>query len=208
MCVKAKGKDEGHLRDSGNHRGLPEYSFDYCFPGNELGFKWVVLVGKERSSGAFMATTVPMKGGTGRFAIDKCGEFIDENGDREGKVLTKTDQEPSIEYLVKGIVEDRTEGRTIIEESPVRSSGSNGIVERGVQEIEGQIRALFIGLQERLGIRIDARERIVAFILEYAAYLLNRLLRGHDGKVPYERLKGKQPTVLGVEFGEKVMYKL
>ena len=72
VCVKSKGKDASHLRDSGSARGIPEYSFDYCFPGNELGFKWVVLVGKERSSGAFMATTVPMKGGTGKFAIDKC----------------------------------------------------------------------------------------------------------------------------------------
>merc|ERR1712217_65366 len=33
-------------------------------------------------------------------------------------------------------------------------------------------------------------------------------MRGSDGKVPYERIKGKRPTVLGIEFGEKVMYKL
>ena len=105
-------------------------------------------------------------------------------------------------------MENREEGRTVVEESPVKSSGSNGVVERAVQEIEGQIRALFIGLQDRLGFSIDARERVVAFIPEYAAYLLNRLQRGRDGKVPYERLKGKKPTVLGVEFGEKVMYKL
>ena len=55
---------------------------------------------------------------------------------------------------------------------------------------------------------MDARERIVAFIPEYAAYLLNRLQQGNDGKVPYERLKGKRPTILGIEFGEKVLYKL
>ena len=33
-------------------------------------------------------------------------------------------------------------------------------------------------------------------------------MRGSDGKVAYERSRGKQPTVLGVEFGEKVLYKL
>ena len=95
-----------------------------------------------------------------------------------------------------------------MEESPVRSSGSNGIVEREVQEVEGRIRTLFLGLQDRLGMKLDARERIVAFIPEYASYLLNRLMRGSDGKVPYERIKGKRPTVLGIEFGEKVMYKI
>ena len=45
-------------------------------PGDELGFKWVVLVGKERVSKSRMATAVPMKGGTGRFALDKCIEFV------------------------------------------------------------------------------------------------------------------------------------
>ena len=64
-----------------------------------------------------------------------------------------------------------------------------------------------IGLEERLGIKIDARERIIAFIAEYAAYLRNRLRKGEDGKVAYERIKGKKPTVLGLEFGEKVWFK-
>ena len=148
------------------------------------------------------------KGACGKFGVDKCLEFIEENGDGEGDILVKTDQEPAIQYLIKELVEARADGKTVVEESPVKSSGSNGVAERGVQEIEGEIRALFIGLQERLGRKLDARERIVAFILEYAAYLANRLVRGSDGKVVYERIKGKEPTVLGVEFGEKVLYKV
>ena len=55
---------------------------------------------------------------------------------------------------------------------------------------------------------MDARERVVAFMPEYAAYLLNRLQQGEDGKVAYERVRGKKPTVLGLEFGEKVLYKV
>ena len=117
-------------------------------------------------------------------------------------------QEESIKYLIKGIQEGRPEGRTIVEESPVKSSGSNGGVERAVQELEGEIRAIFLGLQERLGRKLDARERIVAFIPEYGAYLMNRLAQGNDGKVPYQRVKGKRPTILGLEFGEKVLYKV
>ena len=42
---------------------------------------------------------------------------------------------------------------------------------------------------------------------EYAAYLMNRLHVGKDGKTAYERTKGKKATVLGLEFGEKVLYK-
>ena len=51
-------------------------------------------------------------------------------------MIVKIDQEPSIEHLIKDIIQERQEVRTIPEESLVKSSGSNGIIERGVQEIE------------------------------------------------------------------------
>ena len=166
-------------------------------------------MGKERDSKSWMAAAVPMKRmSSGKYIADKCLEFIAENGDTERDIIVKTDQEPSIQYLIKDLVESRNDGKTIVEESPVKSSGSNGIVERAVQDVESRIRAIFLGLQERLGRKLDARERIVAFIPEYAAYLMNRLCQGDDGKVAYERIKGKKPTILGVEFGEKVMYKV
>jgi len=78
-------------------------------------------------------------------------------------VIIETDQEPSIEYLKNDIIQDRPEGRTITENSPVRSSGSNGVVERGVQEIEGQIRTLLLGFESRIGRRLDSRERVIGF---------------------------------------------
>ena len=207
ICVRSKGKDMDHTQDKGQERRIPEYHFDYCFPGDELGFKWTVLCGKERMSKSWFGTAVPMKGASGRFSTDKCLEFMGENGDTEGKIIVKTDQEPSIKYLVDDIIERRAEGRTIYEHSPVQSSGSNGVVERGVNEIEGSVRAILLSLQERLGRKGDARELIISFIPEYAAYMLNRFSVGKDGKVPYERIKGKKPTVLGVEFGEKVLFK-
>ena len=37
---------------------------------------------------------------------------------------------------------------------------------------------------------------------------MNRLKKGEDGKVAYERSRGKKPTVLGVEFGEKLLFKV
>ena len=80
ICVRAKGKEMRHVT-SNRERGLAEYSWDYCFPGDEFGYKWTLLVGKERSSKSWMATTVPMKGGAGKIPVDKCLEFISDNGD-------------------------------------------------------------------------------------------------------------------------------
>ena len=67
---------------------------------------------------------------------------------------------------------------------------------------------MLLGLEARLEAKIDPKEPVVAYMPEYAAYLLNRLEVGKDGKTPYERCKGKRARVLGLEFGEKVLYKI
>ena len=205
-CIRGKGKDMDHRKGADEERGLGEYSFDYAFPGDEMGFKLTILVGKERNTGMLMATTVPMKGTTGRFSADKVVEFIAECGDAGGDIIIKTDQEASIKALVRDIVDIGK--RTIVEEAPKGSKGSNGIVERGVQTMEGQLRVLKSAFEERVGRRVDAEARVVTFMAEYGAYLVNRLEVGRDGKTAYERSKGKLGRVLGVEFGEKLMYKV
>ena len=43
ICVKAMGKSMPHRR-SERERNVPEYGFDYCFPGDEMGFKWLSLI--------------------------------------------------------------------------------------------------------------------------------------------------------------------
>ena len=151
----------GHQKEGGKDRKVPEYHFDYCFPGNELGFKWTILVGKERISKSWMATAVPNKGASGRFATDKCLEFMEEDGDGDNNVIVKNDQEPSIQYLFKDMRDQRPEWRSMPEESPVRSSGSNGIVERGVQEIEGGTRALLLGFETSTRRKIDSMKGII-----------------------------------------------
>ena len=207
-CVRAKGKELDHRKSLEEPRGLSEYSFDYCFPGDEFGYKLTILSGKEKVTGMNFATAVPTKGASGKFASDKTVEFMEEVGDKATKVIIKSDQEPSITYLVNDVVATRPEGQTCIEESPVKSSGSNGRVERGIQGLEGQVRVMLLALEGRLGKSLSAREPIVNFMPEYAAYLLNRKEVGQDGKTSYERCKGKKATVLGIEFGEKLLYKV
>ena len=151
ICIKAKGKELDHRKGIEEPRGLSEYSFDYYFPGDEFGFKLTVLGGKERATGMQFATTVPTKGASGKFASDKAVEFMEELGDSASKIIVKNDQEPSIKYLIKDVVDSRPEGQTILEESPVKSSGSNGKIERGIQGLEGQLRVLLLSLERRVG---------------------------------------------------------
>jgi hypothetical protein len=137
-------------------------------------------------------------------------DFFVECRFRTGDIVIKTDQEPAIKYLVKDLVAERGSEpghKTLVEESPVGSSVSNGVVERAVQGVEGQIRVLKLALEERIGAKIPASHCVVTFLAEYSAYLLNRLEVGKDGKTSWERSRGKSASVMGVEFGEKVMFK-
>ena len=207
-CVRGRGKDLDHRRSTDDDRRVREFSFDYCFPGDEKGTKITVLVGKERITGMTMACVVPMKGTSGQFAAMRVLEFIKECGAAETEILLKTDQEPAIDALMDDVVKTRGEKITLREKSPVGSSGSNGVVERGVQFVEGVIRTLLSALEERIGVKIKAEEKIVIFLAEYAAYLLNKREVGKDGKTAYERNKGKKGEVLAVEFGEKLLWKV
>eukprot|EP00973_Karenia_brevis_P048179 6686566-Karenia_brevis.AAC.1 len=98
------------------------------------------------------------------FAIDKCLDFIDENGDSKVDILIKSDTEEAMRLLVGSIQEGRHQSKTVVEEVPKGSKGSNGVVEGAVQEIEGRIRSLLLSLEERFNRETDAKERIVAFI--------------------------------------------
>ena len=46
------------------------------------------------------------------------------------QIIIKNDQEPSVQYIINNLVESRESGRSHLEESPVKSSGSNGVFER------------------------------------------------------------------------------
>eukprot|EP00973_Karenia_brevis_P071509 9936285-Karenia_brevis.AAC.1 len=76
-----------------------------------------------------MATTVPQKGGRGMFAVDKCLDFIHEHGDAKVDILAKSDTEEAMKLLVRSIQEERNESKTVVEEVPKGSKGSNGVVE-------------------------------------------------------------------------------
>ena len=148
-------------------RGLSEYSFDYCFPGDELGCKLTILVGRERVTGTIFATAVPVKGSMGQFAVDKVQDMIDEVGDANQTIIVKSDQEASVKVIIEDIVKGRAEGRTIVEESLVGSSGSNGVVERAIQTIEGQIRAVLLAVGGSIGRQGHPEEAVFSFIPEY-----------------------------------------
>ena len=67
----------------------------------------------------------------------------------------------------------------------------------------GEIRALKIALEQRIGIKIQTTFKIMEWIVELALVIINRCLVGHDGKTPYSRLMGKHSSEEMVEIRRK-----
>ena len=207
-CVRGRGKEMEHKkkRDDGEQT-IPEYHMDYCFPGDEDGQKLTTLVVVEKETKMKKAAVVPSKGSTGRYAAKMVLDLIAECGDKDRPIIVKSDQEPAILFLVDDVCTSRTGAKTIVEQAPKRSKGSNGIVERAVQSFEQYLRTLKSALDARMEVKIDTRHPILTWLCDYASFLMNRLEVAADGRTAYERNKGKRATVQGLEFGETVMWK-
>jgi len=211
-CVKGRGRetDHKHLKSQPEVEGLHELHFDYMFmgPENKPRETLTILVVKERRTKMLMSTAIPSKS-TGKFITARVGAFIRELGIGHLDIVAKSDQEPSIKKLVEDVGRSRGAGagRWITEFSPVGSSASNGVVERGIQSVQGQIRTIKDGLESRWKREISAVECVAPWIVEWSAHVLNRFEVGKDGRASYERCKGKPARHLGIEFGEAVLWR-
>ena len=124
--------------------------------------------------------------------------------------MVKSDQEEAIKAVVTDVGRLRASGgggKYVMEHSPVKASAGNGVIEKGIQSIEGQVRVLLDALETRWGVKIPVYHPVICYLIEYAAFLLNRFEVGNDGKTNYERCKGKRAKTLGIEFGEAIFWR-
>ena len=49
------------------------------------------------------------------------------------------------------------------------SQASNGVVERGIQSVEGQVRVMKSALEGQWGLKIEAKHAVIPWIMEYAS---------------------------------------
>jgi hypothetical protein len=153
------------------------------------------------------STGVPRKGSTGEFTAKRVNAFIREIGCEFVTVIIKSDQEPAIQALLEDVRRLRGEVKTIIELSPVGESASNGVVERGIQAMQGQLRTMRSALETCWGYQIPDDHAIINWMVEHSSVVLNKCEVGHDGKTPHERLKVKKTFILTLEFSEKVHFR-
>ena len=100
--------------------------------------------------------------------------------------MLSSELEPALlDFLLNMIGRQTIPAETFYGLSPVGSSASNGVAERGAQTVEGQIRAL------KFALLYDRGDILLVWMVEFAGALINRCEVGHDGRTPYGRLRKK-----------------
>jgi hypothetical protein len=122
------------------------------------------------------------------------------------KVILKADNEPATHALREEAKKQRQD-ETLLENSPVGESQSNGVAERAVQAAGEHIRVVKLALENEVGIRFPAVRPIMSWIAKHAADMINKFRVGLDGKTSYEIIKGKKYIRSLVEFGEKIFFR-
>ena len=170
-CVRGRRKEASHFLSKNEPGGLPEFHFDWCFLCEEETQKTLtVLVRRMRGTRMIMSTLMPSTT-TGEFAANRIMAYLRECGCEIAKIAVKSDQEPAVLSMLADVNNVRAEkgaAETIPEHSPTYASQSNGIVERGIQSVEGMIRALRSALEERISAKLDIEDDIWPWLIEYA----------------------------------------
>ena len=148
---------------------------------------------------------VPRKGTEFPWIAKRAAKFIDQLG--HNRVTLRCDNELAVEALAMEIAQlAKRRSQPVPERPPVGESQSNGILERAVELVAGQARTLKAALAHRTGARVPPDARLLCWLVEVAAYLMNRCDIGSDGKTPLQRLHGQKDSTPILEFGEKVLY--
>ena len=178
---------------------------DYCFLGDkDDGDTLIVQVMRDVNTKCIFAHAVPRKGVSHVFGSEQICKDIEGLGYKE--VVIKTDNEPAMITLQQEIKSKRSD-RTILENSPVGESQSNGVAERAVRAIANQVRTMRSAWKSRVGVEFPATHPVTAWLVSHAGDMLTKFQVGKDGKTGYERARGKRYHRELVEFGEKVFFR-
>ena len=175
---------------------VPHVSMDYGFLGERESEEHVslVLVIRERRHKMTWAMLVPRKGTEFTRIAKRAARFVDQLG--HNRVTLRCDNEPAIEVLAREVGQARQEGSQTVPERPTAGkSQSNGVIGRAVAALE-----------HRIGARVPPDARILCWLVEFAAYLMNQCDVGSDGKTPLQRLHCRRDHTPTLEFGEKILY--
>ena len=123
------------------------------------------------------------------------------------KISLKPDDEGAINCLRGGVCAQRLKPIMQIGSIPYRPR-IRGIAGDGVQDLLNQFRKLKIGFESRVQGAIPVNSPIMEWMVERSAATINRHMMGHDGSVPYERVRNKKQFLIKIGCIEHMVAKV
>ena len=133
-------------------KSVPTVGIDYAIlDGEDHERNLPIVAMKDSNSKVVFSNAVPCKGTEHPYPVKQARFNIKQLGYK--KIILKSDQEPAIIDLCNKIKES-VDVEIIPENSPVGESQSNGMVERGIQEVGSITRVLKDSLAHRCRITL------------------------------------------------------
>ena len=224
ICTSCKKPNAPHLKSHESERTIPLLVGDYGFvkDGSDDG-NITILVLKLFPYKLIFASVVPSKGSDPLVVARLC-RFIMECGLLH--FAYRSDREPSIVSLIQdacamaernGVLVQAVEDEAadpeverariaVPEHSHPGESQSNGLAESSMKELIDEVRTLKMSLESRLKGRLPNTHPVMAWLVEHAAYVLNRCKLDTDGRTAYGRIHGKESSAKLCEFGERILW--
>ena len=96
-------------------------------------------------------------------------QCVGELGYHNTSITIKNDQEPALKALINRVVHQRT-AQTLLQESPVGSSQSNGSIENAVDTVEAQIRKGRLALEHNYMYKIFVSHAITPWLVKHSGF--------------------------------------
>ena len=208
VCVSGRGRRDQHRKATEEAEtdvgSMSTYSIDYMYltentelirveesDRRKLNLGKPILVGHDRRTGGINAHQVPVKGIGDGWPAKRVIMDIEELGYAGTPINLKCDQENPIVAVQSRVMQNRIAPMTP-KLSPVGKSQSNGAIENAVKRVQGQLRTLKLALEKRIRKRINSEQPAFAWLIEWAAMVLNRYVKGASGQTPYMMITDKK----------------
>lgn len=215
-CLDGFGRGDAH-RVVGHARSIPVVSLDYRFvtkTGVFEGSEWEAIGEQEylqvsvirgRRSGALFAHAVPKKEVDGqRYVIDNILDECTWLG--YNKIMLKSGNGREIvRFVADAMLALRIQGhadQAAAEHSVPYDPATNGNAESGVKLVNGSFKTLRSCLGHRLGHCISIGHPLSARLITHSADVRTLRIRGSDGTIAYQKVRGKQLSSRLLGFAE------
>ena len=204
ICVEAQGKEDPDYRATGNDLDseVPTVPMDYQEVSAHVDGKaqLTTVVLRDKWTKDTAAMVVKANGSTE--CSTRLVEFLDSFGYNE--IVLRSDNGIAIKLLRDNIVNQRVIATRPAGSAPMHPQ-THGRAEKAVQDVIYQVRKMKLALEQRLKIALPVDLPMTHWMVEHVALLINRHLKGHDGKTAYKRKHQREAPATQLDFGEQVL---